>query len=95
MTATTAERTGLVLPSPDGRAVLARFFRALGDPSRLALLAFIAGSACTGTECAGCPGPARSRVPARLAFLVPAGSSTPGATHAAPAAPCATSGHWN
>lgn len=68
MTATTAERTGLVPPSPDGRAVLARFFRALGDPSRLALLAIIAGSGHT-----GCLGLAQSRVSAHLACLVPCG----------------------
>jgi DNA-binding transcriptional ArsR family regulator len=54
-------------------AVLARFFRALGDPNRLALFAFIAGAGRTGTECVRHLGLAQSRVPAHLACLVTCG----------------------
>lgn len=67
MQVTATGRTALVPRDPAGRAVLARFFRALGDPGHLALLAFTADAGRTGTGCAQHPGLARSRVPAHLA----------------------------
>lgn len=73
MTITAAEPAALVPPNPEGRAVLAKFFRALGDPGRLALLAFIAEGERTGTECTRALGLAQSRTSAHLACLVTCG----------------------
>jgi DNA-binding transcriptional ArsR family regulator len=57
-----------------GRAVLARFFRALGDPTRLDLVAFLleVGEA-TGRECVARAGLSQGRVSAHLACLVSCG----------------------
>jgi DNA-binding transcriptional ArsR family regulator len=56
-----------------GRELLARFYRALGDPTRLALLEFCAGSERTGTECVAHAGLSQGRVSAHLACLVSCG----------------------
>ena len=73
MSLTATEPIGLVPPTQEGRAVLAKFYRALGDPSRLALLAFIAQGERTGSECVEFLGLAQSRVSAHLACLVTCG----------------------
>ncbi|HUY54458.1 MAG TPA: metalloregulator ArsR/SmtB family transcription factor [Candidatus Nanopelagicaceae bacterium] len=56
------------------RAVVAKFFRALGDPTRLDLLAFlmVRGEA-TGAECVERAGLSQGRVSAHLACLVSCG----------------------
>jgi DNA-binding transcriptional ArsR family regulator len=56
-----------------GRDLLARFYRALGDPTRLALLEFCAGAERTGTECVAHTGLSQGRVSAHLACLVSCG----------------------
>lgn len=56
-----------------GRELLARFYRALGDPTRLALLEFCAGAERTGTECVAQSGLSQGRVSAHLACLVSCG----------------------
>jgi len=61
---------------PAGRDVLARFYRALGDPTRLALLAFCAGGERTGSECVAHAGLSQGRVSAHLACLVDCGLLT-------------------
>jgi DNA-binding transcriptional ArsR family regulator len=60
------------LPVPTdatGRDVLARFYRALGDPTRLALLAFCATEERTGSQCVAHVGLSQGRVSAHLACL--------------------------
>jgi len=66
----------LVPPVPAdqaGRELLARFYRALGDPTRLALLAFCAEGERTGTECVAHAGLSQGRVSAHLSCLVDCG----------------------
>jgi len=58
---------------PAGRDLLARFYRALGDPTRLALLAFCAESERTGNECVAHAGLSQGRVSAHLGCLVSCG----------------------
>lgn len=58
---------------PLGRELLARFWRALGDPTRLALLAFCADAERTGSECVAYAGLSQSRVSAHLGCLVSCG----------------------
>ena len=58
---------------PAGRDLLARFYRALGDPTRLALLAFCTGDERTGNECVAHAGLSQGRVSAHLACLVSCG----------------------
>jgi DNA-binding transcriptional ArsR family regulator len=53
--------------------LLARFYRALGDPTRLALLAFCADVERTGNECVAYSGLSQGRVSAHLACLVSCG----------------------
>ncbi|MHB1802346.1 MAG: ArsR/SmtB family transcription factor [Actinomycetes bacterium] len=57
-----------------GRELVAKFFRALGDPTRLDLLVVLAerGEA-TGTECVARAGLSQGRVSAHLACLVSCG----------------------
>lgn len=59
-----------------GREVLARFYRALGDPTRLALLAFCATEERTGSQCVAHVGLSQGRVSAHLACLVQCGLLT-------------------
>ena len=73
--AITAAKT-LVPPvpgDPAGRDLLARFYRALGDPTRLALLAFCAEEERTGNECVAHAGLSQGRVSAHLGCLVSCG----------------------
>jgi|SRR5579875_147008 len=58
---------------PGGRDLLARFYRALGDPTRLALLAFCAEAERTGNECVDHAGLSQGRVSAHLGCLVSCG----------------------
>jgi DNA-binding transcriptional ArsR family regulator len=58
---------------PAGRELLARFYRALGDPTRLALLAFCAEGERTGNDCVTHVGLSQGRVSAHLACLVSCG----------------------
>ncbi|MGC8464207.1 MAG: ArsR/SmtB family transcription factor [Acidimicrobiales bacterium] len=58
---------------PAGRDLLARFYRALGDPTRLALLAFCAVGERTGSECVAHAGLSQGRVSAHLGCLVDCG----------------------
>ena len=71
-----AAMRGPVPPVPDdpaGRDLLARFYRALGDPTRLSLLAFCAQGERTGSECVARAGLSQGRVSAHLACLVDCG----------------------
>ncbi|MHB8325001.1 MAG: ArsR/SmtB family transcription factor [Candidatus Dormibacteria bacterium] len=57
-----------------GRVLVAKFFRALGDPTRLDLLAFLlARGEATGAECVERAGLSQGRVSAHLACLVSCG----------------------
>jgi DNA-binding transcriptional ArsR family regulator len=67
-------RTSTLLPfEPAGRAVIAKFFRALGDPSRLRLLEFVLREEKTVSECVEHIGLAQSRVSSHLACLADCG----------------------
>ncbi len=68
-----ATRLSLVPAEPDRRELLARFYRALGDQARLALLAFCADRERTGSECVACCGLSQGRVSVHLACLVNCG----------------------
>jgi DNA-binding transcriptional ArsR family regulator len=63
----------LLPPEPAGRAVIAKFFRALGDPSRLRLLEFVLREEKTVSECVEHIGLAQSRVSSHLACLADCG----------------------
>lgn len=56
-----------------GRAVLAKFFKALADPTRLRLLQFLLTQEHTVTECVEHVGLAQGRVSAHLACLADCG----------------------
>jgi len=58
---------------PVGRDLLARFYRALGDPTRLMLLAFCAEEERTGSQCVAHAGLSQGRVSAHLGCLVSCG----------------------
>ena len=60
-------------PDPAGRELMAKFYRALGDPTRLDLLEFCAEDERTGTECVERAGLSQGRVSAHLACLVSCG----------------------
>lgn len=62
-----------VAADPAGRELQARFYRALGDPTRLALLAFCASAERTGSECVAHAGLSQGRVSTHLACLVSCG----------------------
>jgi ArsR family transcriptional regulator, cadmium/lead-responsive transcriptional repressor len=69
---------GTLVPAEDsGRRVIAKFFRALGDPSRLLLLEFCLAGERTVTDCVEHVGLAQSRVSAHLACLADCGYLTP------------------
>ena len=57
----------------DGVAVVAKFFRALGDPARLRLLEFLLHDEHTVTECVAQVGLSQGRVSAHLACLADCG----------------------
>jgi DNA-binding transcriptional ArsR family regulator len=66
-----------LLPSePAGRAVIAKFFRALGDPSRLRLLEFVLREEKSVSECVEHVGLAQGRVSTHLACLADCGFVT-------------------
>lgn len=71
-------RSGAVLLPPDetGRAILAKFFKALSDPSRLRLLQFLLTDEHTVSECVQHVGLAQGRVSAHLACLADCGYVT-------------------
>jgi ArsR family transcriptional regulator, cadmium/lead-responsive transcriptional repressor len=64
----------VLLPeSAGGVEVVARFFRALGDPARLRLLEFLLGGEHTVTECVAQVGLSQGRVSSHLACLAGCG----------------------
>lgn len=64
----------MLLPSdPEGVAVLTRFFRALGDPTRLRLLEFLLAGEHSVGDCVRHVGLAQSRVSSHLACLADCG----------------------
>lgn len=67
-------RAEALLPSePTGPAVIAKFFRALGDPTRLRLLEFVLTEEHTVSECVAHVGLAQGRVSTHLACLAECG----------------------
>lgn len=71
------QEPAIALPvDPAGRELLARLYRALADPSRLALLGFCELGERTGTECVSHVGLTQGRVSAHLACLVSCGLLT-------------------
>jgi DNA-binding transcriptional ArsR family regulator len=73
-TAKATSQLGLAVPADGaGRDLLARFYRALGDPTRLGLLEFCAGGERTGSDCVTHSGLSQGRVSAHLACLVSCG----------------------
>jgi DNA-binding transcriptional ArsR family regulator len=66
----------LLPPEPTGRAVIAKFFRALGDPTRLRLLEFVLHEEKSVSECVEHVGLAQSRVSTHLACLADCGFVT-------------------
>ncbi len=64
---------GLIPKDPMGRQLVAKFFRALGDPTRLALLEFCATGERQGTECVHHVQLSQGRVASHLACLVTCG----------------------
>jgi ArsR family transcriptional regulator, cadmium/lead-responsive transcriptional repressor len=73
MPARTAAPTTLLPTDGDTIAVVAKFFRALGDPTRLRLLEFLLHAEHTVTECVEHIGLAQSRVSTHLACLAECG----------------------
>lgn len=71
---TDLRRTATLLPTdPTGRAVIAKFFRALGDPTRLRLLEFVLHQEKTVTQCVEHVGLAQGRVSSHLGCLADCG----------------------
>jgi DNA-binding transcriptional ArsR family regulator len=69
-----APATAAPLPTePDAVALVAKFFRALGDPTRLRLLDFLLHEEHTVTECVERVGLAQSRVSSHLSCLADCG----------------------
>lgn len=69
-----ASRPAELLPGDiEGVEVVAKFFRALGDPTRLRLLEFLLPGEHTVTECVGHVGLSQGRVSAHLACLADCG----------------------
>ena len=69
-----APLSSVLLPeAADGVEVVARFFRALGDPARLRLLEFLLGGEHTVTECVRQIGLSQGRVSSHLACLAGCG----------------------
>ncbi len=72
----TRDNDVLVPVDETGRAVLAKFFKALSDPSRLRLLQFLLSDEHTVTECVEHVGLAQGRVSTHLACLADCGYVT-------------------
>jgi DNA-binding transcriptional ArsR family regulator len=71
---TDKRRATTLLPTePAGRAVIAKFFRALGDPNRLRLLEFVLHEERSVSECVEHIGLAQGRVSTHLACLADCG----------------------
>jgi DNA-binding transcriptional ArsR family regulator len=74
MSATATSATAALLPTEgDAVAVVAKFFRALGDPTRLRLLEFLLHEEHTVTECVEHVRLAQSRVSTHLSCLADCG----------------------
>ncbi len=74
MTSSATRGSVELLPAEEpGRAVLAKFFKALADPSRLRLLQFLLTDEHTVSECVHHIGLAQGRVSAHLACLADCG----------------------
>jgi ArsR family transcriptional regulator, cadmium/lead-responsive transcriptional repressor len=73
VTAPAASPAVLLPEAAGGVEVVARFFRALGDPARLRLLEFLLGTERTVTECVAQIGLSQGRVSAHLACLAGCG----------------------
>ncbi len=71
-----APRNVLVPTELGGRQVLAKFFRALGDPTRLMLLEFLVGQEHTVTECVRVAGLSQGRVSSHMGCLADCGYVT-------------------
>jgi DNA-binding transcriptional ArsR family regulator len=69
----TAGTQALLPTEPAGRAVIAKFFRALGDPTRLRLLEFVLHEEKTVSQCIEHVGLAQGRVSTHLACLADCG----------------------
>ncbi len=69
----TAGAQALLPTEPAGRAVIAKFFRALGDPTRLRLLEFVLHEEKTVSQCIERVGLAQGRVSTHLACLADCG----------------------
>jgi DNA-binding transcriptional ArsR family regulator len=67
------ERAGLLPAAVGGVDTVAKFFRALGDPSRLRLLEFLLCEEHTVTECVAYIGLSQGRVSTHLACLADCG----------------------
>ena len=82
MTVVAAESTrdrggAALLPAEEaGRRVIAKFFRAMGDPTRLVLLEYLLDGERTVSECVERVGLAQSRVSSHLACLADCGYAT-------------------
>lgn len=63
----------LLPPAAGGAEMVAKFFRALGDPTRLRLLEFLLGEEHTVTECVRHVGLSQGRVSSHLACLADCG----------------------
>ena len=73
MTQPSTSAAGLLPAQEAGIGVVAKFFRALGDPTRLRLLAFLLHEEHTVTECVQHVGLAQGRVSSHLACLADCG----------------------
>ncbi len=69
-------RRALLPSEPTGRAVIAKFFRALGDPTRLRLLELVLHAEKTVSECVEYVGLAQGRVSSHLSCLADCGFVT-------------------
>ncbi len=73
MSSTVDRKAPLIPANSAGRAVLARFYQAVSDPNRLALIEFLVDDEHTGTECVNLLGLAQGRVSSHLQCLVNCG----------------------
>lgn len=71
-----APGSSLVPAEHAGRRIMAKFFRAIGDPTRLLLLEFLLGQERTVSECIEHVGLSQSRVSSHLACLADCGFVT-------------------